>query len=369
MTWRGGLVEAARGPGPYPRCMKQIEISDFGGPEQLQVREAAEPAVGPGEVLVRVAFAGLNPLDHKLRDGSSGTASHLTMPAVLGRELSGTVIGAAEDVDLEALAMPVGTAVFGMRAMDDWRGTYAEVVAIPAGCLAPVRALPTGVPDTAAVPDADALAPWGGLALAGLTALIAVRDCARVSRGDTVLIHGGAGGVGQMLIPLAREAGAAQIWATGRAENAARIRELGAEAIAYDEQDWEVVLDEATAGRGADVILDTHYFATFAPSLEHLADGGRIVVLPTLADLSPAKDRGIEAHIPQLEVSRERLDHLAAGLESGAIDVEIAQILPMDQIADGHRILESGHSRGKLLLDLRGESPQAPGERAARSEA
>ena len=159
-----------------------------------------------------------------------------------------------------------------------------------------------------------------------------------------------------MLIPLALEAGAARIWATGRAENGERLRTLGAEPIAYDEQDWQAVIREATDGRGVDVILDTHYFETFEPSLDHLAPGGRIVVMPTLADLAPAKERGIDASIPALTVDRERLEHLAAGMESGALDVEIAAVLPPEQIAEAHRQLESGHTRGKLLLDLRGRA-------------
>ena len=324
-----------------PTTIRAARIHAFGGPEELRVEEIPAPTAGPGEVLVRVLAAGLNPLDYKMRDGSSGKAKLLTLPAVLGREMTGTVLGAAEDVDLEVLGMAVGTQVFGVRGLDDPRGTYAEVIAMPAAELAPVPESST----------ADPLAA-GGLALAGVTALVTIED-ARIREGDTVLIHGGTGGVGQLLIPLALQAGASRVWATGRAANAERIAELGGAPIAYDETDWEAAIDEATESRGVDVILDTHYFTTFAPSLDHLAEGGRIVVLPSLADLSPATARGIDARIPSLAPSRERLDRLAAAWADGTLPLEVGEILPLDDVARGHEQLETGHTRGKLLVDLR----------------
>jgi NADPH2:quinone reductase len=334
--------------------MRAVQFDRFGGPEVLHtVTDAPEPVPGPDEVLVRVLYAGLNPLDHKIRDGSSGRARGLVLPAGTGRELVGDVVGhgpasdPARAID-PASAFPVGTRVFGMRGTgpegDDSRGTCAELVAIPSSQLAPV---PDGTPD-------DDLPRFAGLALVGLTALSAVLDCAHVREGDTVLVHGGTGGVGQMLLPLAREEGAAQVWATGRAANADRIRELGAQPIAYDHgPDWQDRVLAATDGRGPDVIIDTHYFGTFLPGLDVLAVGGRMVVLPSLADLTPAHDRGIDASIPSPSVSRERLERLAAGLTDGRYPLEVSEVLPVERIADAHRMLEQGHTRGKLVLDLR----------------
>lgn len=335
-------------PSTAPTRIRAARIHAFGGPEELRIEQIDAPAAGPGEVLVRVRAAGLNPLDVKLRDGSSGKAGNLELPAVLGRELAGTVVGAADDVDLDALGMPVDSPVFGVRAMDDWRGTYAEVVAIPADVLAPV---PAAAPGSGDEPGGEELTRFGGLALAGVTALVAIED-ARLAPGETVLIHGGTGGVGQILIPLVIAAGAGRVWATGRAENALRIAELGATPIPYDESDWESVIHEATAGRGVDVVIDTHYFSTFAPSLDHLAEGGRIVVLPTLADLSPAQERGIEAHIPTLAPSRERLDRLARGVADGTLPLEIGEVLPFEDVARGHEQLGTGHTRGKIVLEV-----------------
>jgi NADPH2:quinone reductase len=332
--------------------MRQISLPAFGGPEVLHLEDAPAPQPGPGEVLVRVAYAGLNPLDHKLRDGSSGKASRLTLPAVLGREMAGEVIGAGEGVDLEGLGIPIGSLVFGVRDLGDMRGTYAEQITIPATGLAPV---PDGT-------DPEQLPVFAGLALAGSTAQTALEDDAELEPGMTVLVHGGSGGVGQMLIPLAVRAGASRVWATGRAANGERLRALGAEPIAYDTQDWERAIDEATDGRGVDRIIDAHYFTTFVPSLDHLAEGGRIVLLPTLADIAPARERGIDARITSMAPSPERLARLAGAVDDGTLDVEVSAVIPPERIAEGHRMLEDGHTRGKIVLDLRA-APETPAAR------
>lgn len=327
--------------------MREIRFDSFGGPEVLTLHDDAPvPEPGPEEVLVQVGFVGLNPLDYKIRDGSSGRAKDLTLPAGTGREMAGTVIGAGSGLDeaeLGSRGLTVGTRVFGMRGPSDSRGVAAEVIAISADDLAPI-------PGETAEED---LPRWAGLALVGLTAIAVVQDTARIAERETVLIHGGTGGVGQLLIPMALEAGASQVLATGRAANAERIRELGATPIPYDTSDWGEEVQRLTDGRGVDVVLDTHYHSTFLPSLDQLADGGRIVALPSLADLSPALERGIEARVPSIVPGRDRLDRLAQGIRSGRYPLEVSEVLPLAQIAEAHRRLEEGHTRGKLVLDVR----------------
>lgn len=319
--------------------MRQITIHEFGPPSVLKLEEVADPELTPGEVLVDVHYAGLNPLDYKLRDGSSRLSAQMQLPCSLGREFVGRLVGAADDVDLAAHRLAEGQWVFGIRSYEDMRGTYAERIAVSVDVVAPVI-------DEASLPH------HGGLALVGLTALDAI-DRAELSSGDTVLVHGGAGGVGQLLIPLALRSGARHVWATGRAVNAERIRELGATPIPYDGVNWRDVVNESTEGRGVDAVIDTHYFQTFLPSLDHVADGGRIVALPTLADLTPASERGIKAAIPSISPTREKLDRLARAFADGELPLEVTEILPLDQVAVGHEQLESGHTRGKLILDVR----------------
>ncbi|MFC7374105.1 NADP-dependent oxidoreductase [Brachybacterium sp. GCM10030268] len=325
--------------------MREIRFDRFGGPEVLTLHtDAPSPQPGPDEVLVRVAYVGLNPLDYKLRDGSSGKAKELELPAGTGREMAGTVMLAGsglDDAELGSRGLSPGTRVFGMRAPGDLRGVAAEVIAIGADELAPI-------PDE--VPDED-LPRWAGLALAGLTAIASVHDTAQIQPGQTVLVHGGSGGVGQLLIPMVLEAGAERVWATGRAANAERIRELGATPIAYDAEDWEAQIRQETGGRGVDVVLDTHYHSTFEPSLDHLAEGGLAVALPTLADLTPAHEKGVEARVPQIKTGRDRLDRLVQGIRAGNYPLEVSQVLPLSEIAEAHRLLEDGHTRGKLVLD------------------
>lgn len=325
--------------------MREIRFDHFGGPEVLTVHsDVPTPDPGPEEVLVEVAYVGLNPVDYKIREGSSGSSKDLPLPAGTGRELAGTVIGAGsalDEAELGSRGLGVGTRVFGMRLPGDMRGTAAEVIAIDADALAPI-------PDE--IDDTD-LPRWAGLALAGLTAIATIQDAAQIRPGQTVLVHGGSGGVGQLLIPMALEAGAAQVWATGRAANAERIRELGGTPFAYDTGDWEVEIQRATDGRGVDVVLDTHYHATFRPSLEHIAEGGILVTLPTLADLTPAHERGVEAKVPRITPGRDRLDRLVQGIRAGRYPLEVSQVLPFTEIARAHQLLEEGHTRGKLVLD------------------
>lgn len=326
--------------------MREIRFDRFGGPEVLTLHtDAPTPVPGPDEVLVQVSFAGLNPLDFKIRDGSSGRSKDLQLPAGTGREMVGTVLSAGSGLDeaeLGSRGLSPGTRVFGMRSPADQRGVAAEVIAIAANDLAPV---PGEIPE-------EALPQWAGLALVGLTAIATVQDTARIETGQTVLVHGGSGGVGQLLIPMALEAGAASVLATGRAANAERIRELGATPIPYDTGDWAAEVQRLTEGRGVDVVLDTHYHATFLPSLDQLAGGGRIVALPTLADLAPAERRGIEARVPSLVPGRDRLDRLAQGIRSGRYPLEVSEVIPLAEISEAHRRLEEGHTRGKLVLDL-----------------
>lgn len=312
--------------------MRQIQIDRFGGPEELYVADAADPEPGPGQVLVRVKVAGVNPLDYKIRDGSSGIAKKITpemFPVVLGRECCGVIEKAGDGADLE-----VGQRVFGMVDLANAAGgCYAEKVVLDAAAV-------TRAPEET---DSTVL---GGAALASLTAWAAVHELGRVQAGEKVLVHGAGGGVGQLMVQLVVLSGA-EVWGTASAGKAERIRELGATPVDYRNQDFR------SAVPSPDLVLDGVYFDTFEASLDHLAEGGRIVVLPSLADLTPAKERGIEAHIPSIAPDREVLDRIASLLADGSLSIEVSETFGMDQAAEAHRLLEEGHARGKVVLDLR----------------
>lgn len=311
--------------------MRQMQIDRFGGPEELHVAEAPAPQAGPGQVVIRVEAAGVNPLDHKIRDGSSGLAARIApedFPLVLGRECCGVVESAGEGADLEP-----GQRVFGMVALSDPVGRcYAEQVAVDASAFAQA---PDGVPSTV----------LGGAALASYTAWAAVHDLARVQPGETVLVHGAGGGVGQLMVQLAVRAGA-RVYGTASAEKAERVRSLGATPVDYVSEDFGSVVPPP------DVVLDGVYFDTFEPSLDHLAPGGRVVVLPTLADLTPAQERGIEAHIPSISPDRAVLAQVGELLASGDLSIEVGQTFPLEGAADAQRLLAEGHARGKVVLEV-----------------
>ena len=293
--------------------MRQVQIDRFGSADELHVTDVPVPVPGPRQVLVRVQAAGTNPIDYKMRDGSSGAVKNLTaadFPLVLGREAAGIVDALGEGVSL----VGVGDLVFGVLPFGPGVvGCYSEYVVFPEASLS----------IAAAGTDVTALA---GLALAGSTAWVAVHEQARVRPGEKVLVHGGAGGVGQLMVQLCRDAGA-QVWATASTGNQERLRELGATAIDYTTTDFR------QASPKMDVVLDAVYFDTFVPSLDHLVE------------------RGIEVHIPSIHPLRDELAELASRLAAGTLSLEVSRVLPLDQVAEAHRELETGHARGKIVLD------------------
>lgn len=309
----------------------QMTIHEFGGPELFTVTTVPTPSPGPGEVLVRITAIGVNPLDYKMRDGSSGMSKNLTFPCVLGREAAGEVISVGERVENFA----PGDRVFGARGHSDLRGTYADHAVFPAEVLAHT-------------PDKLEDRQVAGLSIVGRTALASVDTLAKVSAGDTVLIHGAGGGVGQLMTQLSVARGAT-VYASASTRHAEKLAKWGATHIDYTASDVSAAVWEQ-AGK-VDVVLDGVYFDTFLPSLDLLKEDGRIVVLPSLADLGPAEERGIEAHTPVISPDPQALEELAGMLADGALDLIIGEVLPLSRIADAHRLLENGHANGKVIVE------------------
>ena len=328
---RDGTGVAAGGRRDDTAPMRAATIGRFGGPEEFTIADLPTPEPAAGQVLVRVAYAGVNPLDYKIRDGSSGLAKKLTdadFPLILGEECSGTV--AALGAGVTGLA--VGDRVFGLAPMT--HHCYAEYVALPATSLA--RA-----------PEHASLEPLGGLSIAGLTAWKAVQDLGRTTASDVVVVHGGGGGVGQLIVQLAVATGAI-VYATASARHHDTLARWGAHPIDYATEDWRAVVGKPT------VIIDGVYFGTYEPSIEALAPGDRLVVLPTLADLAPAKAKGLDVAVPSITPDRGRLERLAEEVESGALEVVVSAVYELGQVAEAHRVVEGGHAQGKVLLRIGG---------------
>jgi len=296
----------------------------------MRVAEVEQPHPQAGEVLVRVATAGVNPVDWKVRSGASGEWFGRP-PYIPGWDLAGVVEAAGPDVS----ALSVGDEVFGMPRFPKLAGCYAEYVAAPAGELA-LRP-----------PALDWIAA-GGLPLAGLTAL-QVLDAAGVQGGQRVLVHAAAGGVGHLALQLAKARGA-QVIGTARADKHPFLRELGAEeTIDYT----TVPFEEAV--KDVDVVVDPIGGDTSLRSLWVLRPGGTLVLIVGQASnelTAAAKAAGIRFERHLVHPDGPGLVRLADLASRGELRVVVERVLPLDQAARAHELGERGRTQGKLVLSV-----------------
>jgi NADPH:quinone reductase-like Zn-dependent oxidoreductase len=303
--------------------MKAITYHEYGGPERLAVAEVPEPKVGPGEVLVRVRAAGVNPVDWKLATGGLDPLMPTFFPVTPGWDVAGVV----EAQGLDAGDFEVGDEVIGYVRKDYVQhGTYAELVS------ANVRLL-------ARKPAALSWAEAAGLPLAGLTAYQAL-DRVGVGKDDTVLIHAAAGGVGALAVQLARVRGARVIGTAGE-HNHDFLRELGAEPVRYGDGLAERVRE--LAPEGVDAVLDM-VGGVVDVSLALLRNPARLV---SIAD-GQAGERG--GHSIWVRPDAAELTALAELADAGRLTVPVHRTFPLDRAADAWAEQQGGHSRGKIVL-------------------
>ncbi|MEE6286935.1 NAD(P)H-quinone oxidoreductase [Georgenia sp. MJ173] len=319
--------------------MRAITVTAEG---ELALADAPDPVPGPGEVLVTVAAAGVNRADLLQRAG------HYPPPPgaseTIGLEVSGTVAALGPGVT----TWEVGDRVCALLA----GGGYAEQVVVPASQVLPVPAA-LDLVDAAALPEAVCTA-WSNLVLtAGLTA------------GDTVLVHGGSGGVGSVAVQLARAVGARVLATAGSPERADRCEQLGADVGIDYRGDVPHAVAAATDGRGADVILDVLGAGGLADNLAMLATGGRLVVIGT--------QRGARGEVDLLRLMAKRASihgttlrgrpvaekaaivaevraRVWPMLDDGRLAVVVHDRLPLAQAGRAHELMDSGEVFGKLLL-------------------
>jgi len=300
--------------------MRAVVLRETGGPEALRLEEAEPPDPADGEVLIRVHAASINPIDWKQRRGMSPKP----LPAVLGSDISGTVEASRSDAFAE------GDEVFGFART----GAYAELAATPAAMIA---GKPAGVSHAVAA----------AIPVAGLTSWQALHDRGGLQAGQTALIAGAAGGVGHLGVQFAKRAGARAI-GTGSSRNRDFVLGLGAdEYVDYTQQ------DVAEAVSDVDVAFDTVGGQTTQSLLATVRRGG---VLVTIAGAPPeeAAERGVRAELLIMSASAEQLAAIAELVAAGEVHVEIAQTFPLSQVQQAHALSESGHTRGKIILDVAG---------------
>ncbi|MFE5584264.1 NADP-dependent oxidoreductase [Kitasatospora sp. NPDC056531] len=300
--------------------MKAVTVVRSGGPEVLRVTRVPDPEPGPGEVRVRVYAAGVQPVDLAIREGFRPPGLAVEPPFTLGNEFAGVVDRLGPGTE----GWRVGDEVLGFRVLD----CQAELVTVDAAQL---------VAKPAAMPWEQA----GSLSASGQTAHMALAQLG-VGPGDTLLVHGASGGVGTVAVQLARAWGATAI-GTASERNHEYLRELGAIPVAYGEGLAERV--RAAAPQGVTAAFDAAGRGALAASVELVADKDRI---GTVVDYPGAERLGVRGlRAPR---TAERLAELVRLWEAGGLRLEVAEALPLEKAAEAHRLVATGHVRGKVVL-------------------
>ncbi|MFF3939445.1 NADP-dependent oxidoreductase [Streptomyces phaeofaciens] len=307
--------------------MKAISYSRYGGPEVLEYGDLREPKVGPDSVLVEVRAAAVNPVDWKAREGYLDPVLDAVFPVVPGWDVAGVVVGLGASVTEYA----VGDEVIGYVREDFLsRGTFAEYVG------APVRTL-------ARKPRNLTWEEAAGLPLTGLTAYQVLVGALRVQRGETVLVHAAAGGVGSIAVQLARHLGARVIGTAGE-RNHDYVRSLGGEPVTYGEGLAERV--RGLAPEGVDAAFDTIGGDTLKVSAQLLVPEGRLV---SIADGDVVSYGGRYCFA---RPDADDLTRLAELAEQGVVSVHVSETFPLERAADAHRRNEEGGTRGKIVVTV-----------------
>jgi NADPH:quinone reductase-like Zn-dependent oxidoreductase len=307
--------------------MKAVVMTGYGGVEVLELTEVPDPVAGPGQVVVDIFAASVNAADYKVRLGHAHYGQ-LTLPHILGRDFSGMVSAVGDGADLE-----LGEEVFAVtRAPAD--GAYAEKIAIQADIVA--RKPPGLGHDEAAA-----------LALVGITAQHALEEAARLRRGETILIQGGAGGVGGFGIQLAKHIGA-HVVTTASAANADYVRELGADrVIDYQSTDF------TTQVAGCDVVFDTVGGDVQQRSAAVIRPGGRLVCVAPGPELASPSRSDISVLRPDVFRDRAHLDRIGELRALGAVWPPALTRFDLADAARAHELSQGRHLRGKLILRMR----------------
>ncbi len=312
--------------------MKAIGVTEFGGPDALHVVELPDPEAGPGEVRIRVHAAAVNPTDTVLRGGARvGALASVPPPYVPGMDVAGVLeqIGAGVQTGLQpgdhvmAIVVPLGS-----------HGGYSERVVVPAQSAARVPAGAT---------DAEAAT----LPMNGLTAVQAL-DLLSLEPGQTLAVTGAAGAVGGYAVQLGKVAGL-RVIADASESDEQLVKDLGADVVVLRGPEFAARVREV-APQGADGVVDAALLNELV--IPAARDGGRIA---TVRGFTGGEERGITFH-PVLvrNYAREqgKLDRLRRLAEGGQVTLRVARVLPAEDAAEAHRILEAGGTRGRLVLEF-----------------
>ncbi|HKR21375.1 MAG TPA: quinone oxidoreductase [Pyrinomonadaceae bacterium] len=320
--------------------MKAIQVSQVGGPEVLTLVDLPIPKPKPNEAVVQIKAAGVNFIDVYFREGRYPSP----LPFINGQEGAGVVT----EVGSEVSTLQVGDRVAYTSAL----GSYAEYAAVPAARLVKV-------------PDALSFEQAAAAMLQGMTAHYLVYSTYVLKKGETALVHAAAGGVGLLLVQMAKKIGARVIATAGTEEKAQLARDAGAdECIVYTQADFETETQRLTDGKGVHVVYDGVAKATFDKDLEVLLPRGYLVLFGGASGAVPPFDLIKLSQKGSLYITRPTLNHYTATREdlewrandvmqmivAGDLKLRIHQVYPLAQAEQAHRDLEGRKTTGKLLL-------------------
>lgn len=322
--------------------MRAVYYNAFGGAEVLSVGEQPVPKPGPGEILVRVHAASVNPVDWKVRDGMFEGMFPCEFPIIPGWDVAGEAIGFGEAANTESGGFEEGERVFAYcRKPVVQGGTYAEYVTFPAQWAARIPAKLDFV-EASTIP------------LAGLTVWQSLFEFAGIAAGQSILVHAAAGGVGSLAVQMASHIGA-RVYATASAANADYVKALGAtRVIDYRSQDIAQVIGLGEPG-GLDIVFDTVGGPTLAASYALIKPGGALAALNDAPDEDICAERGIRAGRIFSEPNGEHLQKIANLIAEGALRPAEIKTFSLDDAAEAMELSKAGHVRGKLVLVV-GES-------------
>jgi NADPH:quinone reductase-like Zn-dependent oxidoreductase len=314
--------------------MKAVIINRFGNPEVLEGVTIEKPAPNEDEVLIKIKFAGINPVDTKVRAGTSGMSKNLKFPAILGWDVSGII----EEIGKNVSGLKKGDEVFGCIGFPGLGKTYAEFAVADPQLLAK-KPFNISFEEVAAIP------------LAGLTAYQAVNEELKVSPGQKILIQAAAGGVGHLAVQFAKLNGAF-VFGTASEKNEKFLNSIGADQfIDYKKQKFEDIVHDA------DAALDAMGGEILYRTISCVKHGGIVVCLPSSTKNDPkaielANERNIKLIWPMMRPDGKQMKIIAGLLQEKKLKVHIDKIFTLDQITWAHEAVETHQTNGKVVVKI-----------------
>jgi len=318
--------------------MKAIRISKYGRPDVMKLEEIERPVPASDEILVKVYASGINPMDWRIRDGGVADRLPMQLPLTLGWDAAGIV----EETGSDVTEFKKGDEVYGIPNFPG-DGSYAEYLAAKAKQFA-LKPKSIGFNEASAI------------SLAAVTAWHGIFECGGLQSGQRILIHGAAGGVGNFALQFAKWKGAYVI-GTASENNLEFLKQLGAdEVIDYKNQKFEDLLHDI------DLVFDAAVVGndTLIKSAKVLKENGILVstqAVPFSEDVLEAlAKRNVLAKVYHGEGRQEWLNEIATLIDEGKVRVVVSKVYPLEKVAEAHRESETGHVRGKLVLEIRKEN-------------